>query len=66
MLSDARVFAVIPLANAAVRVPELLEEGLYLAALEETGVSVAVCLIIALGYRAANWIMADDAKDETD
>lgn len=60
------MFAVIPLANAAVRVPELLEEGLYLEALGETGVSVVVCLLIALGYKAANWIMADHPKDEAD
>lgn len=65
VLGEARILAVVPLANTALRVPELLTEQMYREAIAETLVSVAICLLIAGAYRAANWIMSDHQNDDT-
>ena len=63
ILGEARILAVVPLANTVLRVPDLLEDQLYVEAVGETLISVIICLLIAVAYRAANWIMTDQSTE---
>lgn len=60
LLAQAKIVAIIPLGDVALRVPDLLQQGLYLAALRETLVATTISLVIAGAYRAADWIMTTD------
>jgi len=64
LLGEARILAVVPLADTALRVPELLTEQMYREALTETLISVTICLLIAGTYRVVNWIMSDHPNED--